>query len=65
MMALSNESTNQAVINMYIHDTVVYDQSRLLHFRLCKDYQKRLHVLKKYVTAVKRKQSDIFAQIVT
>ena len=26
MMALNNESASQAVINMYIHGTVVYDQ---------------------------------------
>ena len=50
---------------MYIHDTVVYDQPRLLPFRLRKDYQKQLHVLKKYVTAVKRKQSNILPQIVS
>ena len=48
----------------YIHDTVVHDQPRLLPFHLRKDYEKQLHVLKKYVTAVKRKQSDILAQIV-
>ena len=55
MMTLNNKSTNQAAMNMYIHDTVVYDQPRLPPFRLHKDYQKQLHVLKKYVTAVKRK----------
>ena len=64
MTALNNESANQAVINVYIYDTVVCDQPRLLPFRLRKDYQKQLHILKKYVTAVIRKQSDILARIV-
>ena len=64
MMAVNNESANQAVMNMSIHDTVVYDQPRLLPFRFHKDYQRQLCLLKKYVAAVKRKQSDILPQIV-
>ena len=35
----------------------------MLPFYLRKDYQKQLHVLKKYVTAVKIKQSDILPWI--
>ena len=54
MMALNNESANQAVMDMYIHNTVAYDEPRLLPFCFRKDYQKQLHVLKKYVTAVKK-----------
>lgn len=40
MMILNNESVNQAVVNVYIHDIVVYNPTRLLPFRLRKDYQK-------------------------
>ena len=48
MMALCNESPNQAVMNMYIMDTVVYQQSRKLPLRLRKDYQRQLSIMKKY-----------------
>ena len=65
MMVINNKSTNQVVMYMYINGTVVYDQPRLLPFRLRKDYQEQLHVLKKYVTAVKRKQSNILPQILS
>ena len=62
-MVINNKSTNQVVMYMNIHDTVVYDLPRLLPFHLRKGYQKQLHVLKKYVTAVKRKHKFL-AQIV-
>lgn len=51
-------------MRMSIHDTAVYDQPKLFPLDLRKDYQKQFHVLKKYVTAIKRKQRDILAQIV-
>ena len=54
MMAMCNESPNQAVMNMYIMDTVVYKQKRQLPLRLRKDYQRQLHFLKKYTKAAER-----------
>ena len=38
MMVMCNESPNQAVMNMYIMDTVVYKQKRQLPLRLRKEY---------------------------
>ena len=38
LMAPCNESPNQAVMNMYIMDTVVYKQKRQLPLRLRKEY---------------------------
>ena len=40
MMAVNSDSTNQAVMNIYTHDTIAYDQPGLPPFRLLKDYQK-------------------------
>ena len=54
MMALCNESPNQAVMNMYIMDTVIYQQTRHLPLRLRKEYQRELNFLKKYNAASKR-----------
>ena len=54
MMAMCNESPNQAVMNMYIMDTVVYKQKRKLPLRLRKEYQRQLQFLKKYTKAAER-----------
>ena len=48
MMALGNESPNQVVLNMFIHDTVVHGQKRILPLRLQKEYQRALRRMKRY-----------------
>ena len=48
MMSLCNQSVNQAVMNMFIIDTVIYKQTRMLPLRLQKDYQRQLQLMKRY-----------------
>ena len=65
MMALNNQSSRQAVMNMYIMDKIVYRQKRMLPIRLRKDYQKQLQFLKKYRSRsdVSQKENDLITQI--
>ena len=65
MMALNNQSSRQAVMNMFIMDTVVYKQKRKLPIRLRKDYQRQLQFLKKYASMsdTNGKENDIITQI--
>ena len=58
MMALGNESSNQAVLNMFIHDTVVYGQQRRLPLRLQKEYQRALKRMKRYLASVEDNERD-------
>ena len=58
MMALGNESPNQVVLNMYIHDTVVYGQQRKLPLRLQKEYQRALHRMKRYRASISTNESN-------
>ena len=48
MMSLCNQSANQAVMNMFIIDTVIYKQTRMLPLRLQNDYQRQLQQMKRY-----------------
>ena len=65
MMALNNQSSHQAVMNMYIMDKIVYRQKRKLPIRLRKEYQKQLQFLKKYRSRsdVNQKENDLVMQI--
>ena len=65
MMALNNQSPQQAVMNMYIVDKIVYRQKRLLPLRLRKDYQKQLQFLKKYASFsyATQEENDVISQI--
>ncbi|MDP7404352.1 MAG: hypothetical protein QF782_02800 [Porticoccaceae bacterium] len=65
MMALNNQSSRQAVMDMFIMDTVVYKRERKLPIRLRKDYQRQLQFLKKYASMsdTNGKENDIITQI--
>ena len=67
MMALNNQSPQQAVMNMYIVDKIVYRQKRLLPLRLRKDYQKQLQFLKKYASFsyATQEKNEVISQIGT
>ena len=58
MMTLGNESANQAVLNMYIHDTVVYGQQRKLPLGLQKEYQPALKRMKRYLASTSGNERD-------
>ena len=47
MMSLGNESPSQAVLNMYIMDTVVYNQKRSLPLQMQKKYTKEQSRIRK------------------
>ena len=54
MMATNDMSNSQAVLAMYIHDTKVYDQERILPLSMQKKDQTELSFVKK----LKRKVSE-------
>ena len=54
MMAMNNMSSSQAVLAMYIDDTEVYDQERILPLSMQKKYQTELSLVKK----LKRRVSE-------
>ena len=58
MMAVGNQSSAQAVLNMYIMDTEVYKQKRGLPLRLEKKYQKLLNTVKKLKAVVASKEDS-------
>ena len=52
-MSLGNQSPSQAVLNMYIIDTVIYNQKRSLPLQMQKKYVKELSRLRKLKAVLK------------